>query len=68
MICIISCFQGAVVQRIGGAELPDTVARANGELKIVEKFRFVYSNLYNSAISEDEMKVLNEEVQKLITT
>ena len=33
----------------GPAELPDTVAGANGELEIVEKFRLEYSSLYNSA-------------------
>ena len=51
----------------GPAELPDTVAGANGELEIVEKFRLVYSGLYNSVNTADEMKALHEKVQKLIT-
>ena len=37
----------------GPAELPDTVAGANGEEEIVEKFRMIYSGLYNSATTED---------------
>ena len=32
-------------------DLPDTVVAANGEEEVVEKFREVYSNLYNSAES-----------------
>ena len=51
----------------GPAELPDTVAGANGEQEIVDKFRFVYSGLYNSASTEDEMKALHDKVDKLIT-
>ena len=56
--------------RNGGAdhtELPDTVAGANGELEIVEKFRLVYAGLYNSAGTQDEMKELHERLDKLIT-
>ena len=51
----------------GPPELPDTVAGANGEQEIVEKFRNVYSSLYNSASSEDDMRVLSDKVQALIT-
>ena len=51
----------------GATELPDTVGGANGESEIVEKFKLVYSSLYNSASSEDEMKVLFDKVHKLIT-
>ena len=48
-------------------ELPDTVAGANGEQEITEKFRLVYSSLYNSAGSEDDMRVLSDQIQALIT-
>ena len=51
----------------GPAELPDTVEGANGESEIVEKFKMVYSALYNSASTADEMKVLQEKINKLIT-
>ena len=51
----------------GPPDLPDTVAGANGEEEIVEKFRFVYSSLYNSANSDEEMQLLHDQVQKLIT-
>ena len=40
------------------ANLPDTVAGANGQEEIVEKFRDVYSALYNSSDSEREMSAL----------
>ena len=53
--------------RGGPPELPDTVAGGNGEEEIVEKFRLVYSTLYNSAGSEADMKVLSDKVQALIT-
>ena len=39
-------------------DLPDTVADANGELEIVEKFKDVYCTLYNSADSSAEMSEL----------
>ena len=51
----------------GPADLPDTVAGANGEHEIVDKFRLVYSGLYNSASTEDEMTILHDKVDKLIT-
>ena len=51
----------------GPAELPDTVAGANGEQEIVEKFRLVYSGLYNSASTEEKMSILDDTVAKLIT-
>ena len=38
----------------GPADIPDTVGDANGEEKIVAKFRSIYSGLYNSAGTEDE--------------
>ena len=37
------------------SDLPDSVAGANGEEEIVGKFREVYSSLYNSCGSEEEM-------------
>ena len=40
------------------AELPETVAGADGQDEVVDKFREVYSTLYNSAESESEMKDL----------
>ena len=43
-------------------ELPETVAGANGEEEVVEKFREVYSTLYNSAESEKEMEDLMTKV------
>ena len=43
-------------------ELPETVAGANGEKEVVEKFREVYSTLYNSAESEKEMEDLMTKV------
>ena len=51
----------------GPADLPDTVAGTNGEQEIAEAFRFVYSGLYNSASTEDEMRVLHERIGNLIT-
>ena len=53
--------------RGGPPELPDTVAGGSGEEEIVEKFRLVYSTLYNSAGSEAELRVLSDKVQALIT-
>jgi hypothetical protein len=51
----------------GPAELRDTVAGGNGEQEIVEKFILVYAGLYNSASTEEEMKLIHEKVEKLIT-
>ena len=42
----------------GQSELPETVARLNGQEEVVNKFREVYSTLYNSAESEAEMAEL----------
>ena len=53
--------------RGGPGELPDTVAGGNGEQEIVEKFKLVYSGLYNSAGTEEEMRDLLEKVEGLIT-
>ena len=57
-----------VIRGGGGskAELPDTVAGANGEEEIVEKFKEVYSTLYNSAGSQAEMGDLKCIVEQLI--
>ena len=56
------------IKRGGGGvpDLPDSVGGANGDLEIVEKFRQVYSNLYNSASSEAEMALLHDRVQLLV--
>ena len=54
----------------GPPELPDTVVGANGEQEIVEKFRLVYSGLYNSFSTKAEMTtlpILHEKVSKIIT-
>lgn len=47
-------------------ELPDTVDGANGQEEIVDKFRTVYSSLYNSAGTQEEMANLHEKVSQLI--
>ena len=47
-------------------ELPDNVAGANGEDEIVDKFKVVYSELYNSWGSDTEMKDIKEKVSSLI--
>ena len=55
--------------RMGGGgpeELPVNVAGANGECKIVEKFREVYSTLYRSASTKDGMDILKVKVDSLI--
>ena len=52
--------------RNSNTELPDTVDDANGEEEIVEKFKEVYSNLYNSAGSQNEMTDLKSKVAQLI--
>ena len=43
--------------------LPENVAGANGEEEICEKFRTVYSALYNSADSSEEMVNVKERVE-----
>ena len=47
-------------------DLPDNVAGANGEDEIVDKFRAVYSELYNSWGSDTEMKDIKDKVASLI--
>ena len=49
-----------------GAELPDNVGGADGEDNIVEKFREVYSALYNSASTVDEVSIIKEKIGSLI--
>ena len=58
-----------VVKKGGGgpAELPDTVGGANGEAEIVDKFKTIYSALYNSAATEAEMATLFRKVGQLIS-
>ena len=50
----------------GGEDLPDSVAGADGEAEIVEKFREVYQALYNSAESSAEMNEIKDKVADLI--
>ena len=51
----------------GAAELPDNVAGANGEEEIVEKFREVYSALYNSSSTAEEVQTIKDKLAELIT-
>ena len=48
------------------ADLPDNVAGAEGEAAIVQKFREVYSALYNSASSAEEVQQIKERLVELI--
>ena len=50
----------------GVAELPDNVAGAEGEEAIVEKFREVYSALYNSASTAGEVQVIKAALCRII--
>ena len=50
----------------GQADLPETVAGANGQEEIVNKFREVYSTLYNSAESEAEWAELLARMSTMI--
>ena len=52
--------------KAGVSELPETVEDANGEEEIVNKFRGVYSSLYNSSETEAEMSDLMVKVSLLI--
>ena len=56
--------------RCGGSgrqsDLPDTVAGAQGEEEIVDKFRIVYETLYNSADTQAEMADLLNQVNRMI--
>ena len=47
-------------------ELPDNVAGAHGQDEIADKFREVYSTLYNSAGTQGEMTFLKAKVSELI--
>lgn len=47
------------------SDLPDSVAGANGEEEIVSKFREVYSKLYNSWGSEEEITAIKQKVSVL---
>ena len=50
----------------GPIDLPDTVSGANGQEEIVEKFKSIYSELYNSAGTQVEMTAIRESIKKLI--
>ena len=52
---------------LGSAELPDNVAGADGEDEIVEKFREVYSALYNSSSTADEVEVIKHKVREMVS-
>ena len=49
------------------SDLPDSVGGVSGELNIVEEFKKVYSALYNSSDTSEEMAVLKDEIKALIT-
>ena len=51
----------------GPAEIPDTVGGANGEEEIVEKFKGIYSSLYNSASTREGVDILGEKIKALIS-
>ena len=53
--------------RGGREELPQTVEGADSEEEIVDKFRTVYSTLYNCAVTKLGMDVLREKVKWMIT-
>ena len=48
-------------------DMPDTVAGAQGEDEIANKFKTVYETLYSSADTQTEMSQLVEKVEKLIS-
>ena len=48
-------------------ELPENVAGANGPEEVCEKFRTVYSELYNSAESSDKMNIIKKRVEEGIS-
>ena len=48
------------------AELPDSVGGVEGEDQIVEKFKEVYSALYNSASTAEEVNTIKEKLSELI--
>ena len=48
-------------------DLPENIAGANGEDEICEKFKSVYSELYNSAETSAAMNVIKTEVEESIT-
>ena len=47
--------------------LPDIVAGATGEDMIVEEFRKMYEELYNSLHTRSEMDTLGEKIQNMIS-
>ena len=50
----------------GGQSVPDSVDGAQGHKEILDKFRQVYSELYNSAESTDAMTEIKRKLQGLI--
>ena len=49
------------------ADLPECVAGVNGENKIVEAFKNVYSELYNSSGTSDQLEELKQLLQSEIS-
>ena len=58
-----------IIRKGGGGppDLPDTVGGANGDEEIVEKFRGIYSSLYNSASTKEGVNILSERIRNLIS-
>ena len=50
----------------GAAELPDNVGSAEGEEEIVEKFKEVYSALYNSSNTDIEVQCIKNRIAEMI--
>ena len=49
------------------AELPDSVGGVQGQEEIVEKFKEVYSALYNSASTADDVDIIKDKLNILIS-
>ena len=58
-----------IIKKGGGGppELPDTVGGANGDEEIVEKFKQIYSTLYNSASTKEGVYILSERIKGLVS-
>ena len=50
----------------GNKGLPNTVGNANGERQIANEFKNVYSALYNSSSTKNELKLLKDTLQRKI--
>ena len=47
-------------------DLPENVAGANGEAEVCQKFKEVYSELYNSANTSEEMLTIKDNVEERV--